>query len=280
MRGCAVRTCRCRPPRAKSSHAIRTRPRYRASWRAAGCVCAARVHAQVSGQPHRATFRRRRRAASRRRMHRHARHARDGAMGRGANGDARARRFARKPRGRRAARALGVDARPEGRGHDLPGYRRSRVRLRRRTDRALSCDLGAAASRMVLTADDAGVAGLLVQRLPGGSEIDDATWKRVEGVVDAVRGDDLSQARPPATRSPPLFPRGRHAGVQGAAGSFAARARGSAWRRRFASRGCGSRVDPRRARHVEATCEFCNRRYAFTPDEARAVFAGDTRQVA
>jgi molecular chaperone Hsp33 len=27
---------------------------------------------------------------------------------------------------------------------------------------------------------------------------------------------------------------------------------------------------------VEVTCEFCNRRYTFAPQEARAVFAPDT----
>lgn len=134
-------------------------------------------------------------------------------------------------------------------------------------------------SRMVLTADDAGVAGLLVQRLPGGSDIEDATWKRVEGVVDAVRGDDLSQATSAGNAIASVFPEDDIRVFKERPVRFAC----SCSRERVtnALRIAGlAEVESILAERgtVEATCEFCNRRYAFTPAEARAVFAGDTRQ--
>jgi molecular chaperone Hsp33 len=126
-------------------------------------------------------------------------------------------------------------------------------------------------SRMVLAA---GGAGLVVQRLPGSSEADDATWARVQASVAAVPARALRDA----------------AGAHDAIGAALPEDDVRAWKARAVTFACScSRERVTRALRiaglaevesilaergsVEMTCEFCNRRYTFAPTEARAVFA-------
>jgi molecular chaperone Hsp33 len=129
------------------------------------------------------------------------------------------------------------------------------------------------ASRLALSARDGSATGLIVQRLPGASEEDEATWRRVSARLDKVPPVDLhADAVPAQLRA--LFPEDDL--------------------RVFAPRTARARCtcSPERVAHVlriagpteieaivaergdvEVTCEFCNRRYVFAPDEARALFA-------
>ena len=62
------------------------------------------------------------------------------------------------------------------------------------------------ASRMLLAAGEAGARGLLVQRLPGASDEDDATWRRIEAIVATARADALPQDGPATDVIASLFP--------------------------------------------------------------------------
>ena len=129
------------------------------------------------------------------------------------------------------------------------------------------------ASRLALAVRDGTAAGVIVQRLPGASEDDDATWSRVRERIDALAPgmlhDDTVEARLQT-----LFPEDDLRMFA----PRAAQARCSCSRERVANalRIAGrDEVEAILAERsdVEVTCEFCNRRYVFDPDEARAVFA-------
>jgi molecular chaperone Hsp33 len=129
------------------------------------------------------------------------------------------------------------------------------------------------ASRMLLSLRDGNAAGAIVQRLPGASDDDNATWSRVRDHLDgipphilhegAVEGrlhalfpeDDLRVFSPRLVQAQCSCSRERVANALRIAGADEVEAI-------LAERG-----------DVEVTCEFCNRCYTFAPDEARAVFA-------
>lgn len=129
------------------------------------------------------------------------------------------------------------------------------------------------ASRLVLVADGDGVAGVLLQRMPSSQPDDDATWARVSrqlggahagAVVAAARGndglaalfpdDDLRVFAPVEPRFECRCSRRRVEGALRVAGRLEIE-------EALAADG-----------RVEVACEFCARRYLFSPAEARALF--------
>jgi len=132
------------------------------------------------------------------------------------------------------------------------------------------------ASRLVLTANDGAVAGLLVQRLPGGSEDDDAAWARMQVAVAGVDTTRLAVADANDVIGS-LLPDEDVRVFKARPATFACSC--SRERVENALRIAGAaEVESILAERgeVEVTCEFCNRRYTFAPQEARAVFEPDT----
>jgi molecular chaperone Hsp33 len=128
-------------------------------------------------------------------------------------------------------------------------------------------------SRLLLIADESGAAGLLVQRLPGATEQDEATWTRVASVIDSLDGSALVPRAPAADIIASVFPHDDVRVFKPRPVSFACSC--SRERVENALRIAGaSEVESILAErgNVEVTCEFCNRRYVLTPEEARAVF--------
>jgi molecular chaperone Hsp33 len=127
-------------------------------------------------------------------------------------------------------------------------------------------------SRLVLSARGA---GLIVQRLPGSSDADDATWARVKAGIEAVDTDALVEAASAHDAIAIAFPEDDVRAFKPRAAAFAC----SCSRERVtkALRIAGlAEVESILAERgsVEITCEFCNRRYVFSPAEARAALAG------
>ena len=128
------------------------------------------------------------------------------------------------------------------------------------------------ASRILLAAEGQSASGLIVQRLPGATEEDTATWQRIGRQLDA-RAADVLGAGSVESRLRSLFP-------EDDLRVFAARvveARCSCSRERVANalRIAGAaEIDSILAERGEVlvTCEFCNCAYTFAPDEARALF--------
>jgi molecular chaperone Hsp33 len=128
-------------------------------------------------------------------------------------------------------------------------------------------------SRLWLLPHDAGVAGLLLQRLPDASAGHFAEWPRLV--------DDAGHAFAGAVRAATfeailagLFPRDDIRMFEPRPVRF--RCRCSADRVTNALRIAGpAEIEGALAARgmVEVTCEFCNRRYTFGPGEARALFA-------
>ena len=134
------------------------------------------------------------------------------------------------------------------------------------------------ASRLLLAAYDDGVAGMLVQRLPGGTENDDATWARVEAALGAAPSAGLL-ARAPATEViASTFPQEDVRVFRERAVSFACSCSRERVEKALRIAGAAEVESILAERgNVEVTCEFCNRRYTLAPDEARAVFDTATR---
>jgi molecular chaperone Hsp33 len=130
------------------------------------------------------------------------------------------------------------------------------------------------ASRLVLATGEGTAAGMLVQRLPGASEEDDATWQRARAAVDAVAPEALL-ARTIATEVlVRAFPEDDVRVFAPKPTAFACSC--SRERVENALRIAGAaEVESILAERgdVEVTCEFCSRRYTLAPAEARAVFA-------
>ena len=129
-------------------------------------------------------------------------------------------------------------------------------------------------SRVVLETRDGIAAGLLLQRLPGSSAHDDATWARVEASVDALSPDSLLADKTHANILSALFPEDDlrvfdPRPVQFRCSCSFDRVRNAL---RIAGRGEVEAAIAERG-DVEVTCEFCNRHYTFAPDEARDVFS-------
>lgn len=133
------------------------------------------------------------------------------------------------------------------------------------------------ASRLVLVASDDGVGGVLVQRLPGSTDEDDATWARVQDALAAVTPASLAIARPAMETIAATFPSEDVRVFRERPVAFACSC--SLDRVKNALRIAGAaEVESILAERgsVEITCEFCNRRYAFSPADARAVFGSTT----
>lgn len=129
------------------------------------------------------------------------------------------------------------------------------------------------ASRLVLAAHGGRAAGLLVQRLPGATEEDDATWQRAQAAVDAIAPELLLAGAPATTLLGTVFPEDDVRVFEPRTAAFSCSC--SRERVENALRIAGAaEVESILAERgdVEVTCEFCNRRYTFSPDEARAVF--------
>jgi molecular chaperone Hsp33 len=128
-------------------------------------------------------------------------------------------------------------------------------------------------SRLWLVPQDTGVTGLLLQRLPDADAADVAEWPRlVDDAAQAiVRAADVGTFDAMLAR---LFPRDDIRMFAPRPVRFQCRC--SAERVANALRIAGpAEVEAALAAHgmVEVTCEFCNRRYTFGPDAARALFA-------
>lgn len=128
------------------------------------------------------------------------------------------------------------------------------------------------ASRLWLDATGERVRGLLLQRMPGSTDADTATWMRAVSAVDAAaepfrsadahallaalfRDDDVRAFRARTPRFGCSCSRERVAGALKMLGNAEVESI-------LAEQGS-----------VGVNCEFCNRRYDFSPEEARALFA-------
>lgn len=129
-------------------------------------------------------------------------------------------------------------------------------------------------SRMWLRVLDGRVRGLLLQRLPGDDAHGDATWVRVGVEADSGMRSALEQPEF-AQVLQTLFVHDDLRVFDARPVTF--RCKCSVARVANALRIAGrDEVEAALAEHgiVEVTCEFCNRRYTFTPDDARALVAG------
>ena len=132
-------------------------------------------------------------------------------------------------------------------------------------------------SRLWLRAAGGRACGLLLQRMPGSEDADSETWQRAVDGVDAAAfdaldahtllaalfpGDDVRAFRPRSPRFDCSCSRQRVAAALKLLGSAEVDSI-------LAERGSGG-VD----------CEFCNRRYEFDPQEARALFDAPPTAVA
>ncbi len=130
-------------------------------------------------------------------------------------------------------------------------------------------------SRLALAAEGGEVAGILVQRMPGGGAGDEATWRQAD--------ERLAEAGPAAI----VTAARSHEGLAALFPAHDLRVFRSATPRFFC--GCGparveralriagrSEVEAALAERgeVEVICEFCNQRYVYGPDAARALFSG------
>lgn len=136
-------------------------------------------------------------------------------------------------------------------------------------------------SRLLLATDGTAAAGLLLQRLPGGTATDDATWSRLAAALPAVAPVALLADDADSALLATLFP----ADDLRVFGARVVESRCSCSRERVenALRIAGrDEIEAALAERgvVEVTCEFCNRRYAFTPADARAVFDPSRNPVA
>ncbi len=135
-------------------------------------------------------------------------------------------------------------------------------------------------SRIALAHDGTHVRGLLLQRLPGSKDADDALWQRAVARIDAMRPEALLVAPDAAALLTTQF---------GDDDIRLFRAHGT----RFACSCSRERVENAlrlvgrdevedilaEQGEVQVTCEFCNRAYAFPPEAARALFvAMDTAE--
>lgn len=136
-------------------------------------------------------------------------------------------------------------------------------------------------SRLALTACGGEVAGMIVQRLPGSGDRDAAAWEQVSATLAALPRDALVASDDPTDVIVAALA-GRDVRV------FRPRTP------RFACRCSDERVDQalriagrdeveaalRDDGEVVVTCEYCGKRYAYSPERARALFAtGDASGV-
>lgn len=131
-------------------------------------------------------------------------------------------------------------------------------------------------SRMTLATEGTRVRGLLLQRLPGATAADDATWQRAAARIDVLSSAALLGSASAEDLLRANFP-------DDDVRLFAARAirfecSCSAERVANALRLLGrAEVESILTEQglIGVTCEFCNRSYTFVAEEARALFSGD-----
>jgi molecular chaperone Hsp33 len=132
------------------------------------------------------------------------------------------------------------------------------------------------ASRILLAAADGRVRGLLLQRLPDAARFDEKAWQAAAMRIDTISPADLlagSAVTPLLSR---LFPEDDLRLFSPQPTRFACRCsveRVAGALRLIGQAEVESILDEQGS--VSIHCEFCNRRYAFDADEARAVFGGD-----
>jgi molecular chaperone Hsp33 len=129
-------------------------------------------------------------------------------------------------------------------------------------------------SRLLLATRDGAAGGLLLQRLPSSRAEDETVWLRASAQVDRTPPPSLLADLDHAAMLSSLFPDDDLRAFDARATRF--RCSCSLDRVRNALRVAGrDEVEAALAERgqVDVTCEFCNRRYTLTPDEARDVFA-------
>jgi molecular chaperone Hsp33 len=127
-------------------------------------------------------------------------------------------------------------------------------------------------SRLWLRAADGRARGVLLQRMPGSTEADAATWRRAESAVGEAAG--LFDATDAHAALAALFPTDDVRAFRPRQPRFGCSC--SRDRVRAALRMLGStEVDSILAERgtVGVDCEFCNRRYEFDASEARSLFS-------
>jgi molecular chaperone Hsp33 len=123
-------------------------------------------------------------------------------------------------------------------------------------------------SRIML---EPGGAGLIVQRLPGSGEAEDATWQRVSATVGALDTGALLHAVGAHQAIAAAFSEDDVRAFEARAVAFACSCSRDRVARALRIAGAAEVESILVERgSVEVTCEFCNRRYTFTPAEARA----------
>jgi len=130
-------------------------------------------------------------------------------------------------------------------------------------------------SRLRLAVRDGEVAGVLVQRMPGSSEGDDTTWRHAGIRLDDATDDGIAAAALDHAGLSALFPEHDLRVFRSSTPRFSCQCGPARVERalRIAGR---AEVEAALAERgeVEVVCEFCNRRYVYGPDAARALFAG------
>ncbi|MDQ6621428.1 MAG: Hsp33 family molecular chaperone HslO [Pseudomonadota bacterium] len=129
-------------------------------------------------------------------------------------------------------------------------------------------------SRLLITSNADRVRGLLLQRLPGGTESDDLLWRHAQERMGSLDTGALAGSSSVAAFLTSQFPEDDLRLFNSHPARFACSC--SQERVENALRIVGQvEVEDILAEQgeVSVTCEFCNRRYAFAPADARAVFA-------
>ena len=129
-------------------------------------------------------------------------------------------------------------------------------------------------SRLWLRPDAHNVRGLLLQRLPGADAADDATWARLGREADAASQRALGESTlPDVLQAMFVHDDLRIFDVRPVTFRCKCSVARVANTLRIAGR---DEIEAALAERgvVEVTCEFCNRRYSFAADDARALLAG------
>jgi molecular chaperone Hsp33 len=137
-------------------------------------------------------------------------------------------------------------------------------------------------SRLVLaTRRDGAARGLLVQRMPGATAIDDDAWERASIGVDALDEAALFDATDTASLLQRAFAHDdvRFFRPRGARFACSCTAHRVANALRLIGRDEVESILDEQGQ-VGVTCEFCNRHYTFDATEARALFDGDSAHAA
>jgi len=132
------------------------------------------------------------------------------------------------------------------------------------------------ASRLALVANGAEVSGLLLQRMPSSQPADDLTWARVSRALGDAGADAVAAAARSNEGLAALFPDDDLRIFTPVEPRFEC---GCSRQRVGGALRVAGRAEIEEALaadgQVEVVCEFCARRYLFTPDEARALFPAD-----